>query len=300
MIHYSRQNPVDMCAVRWSFAQSLDRFYNWLNMPVQDVVNIPGERVKIQCYLEDLDESNDVDLTVTVINEISKAEITGLTAITLIPTDLPGKLYEIILDLSLIAVNVLFSVQFDIDYPGEGLNETFKSSCFRIYPGENENLIKIEFSNTVTNRFINGILFEEDLEYYRYLYAKLYNTEITIVDNEQAADFQGNKTLVEKTHQETDIFEIIDMPKKMFMGLIAISENDIIYVNGRPANIEFEQTTESRIGAYEIPFINALMRVTYSDDNGLLEIESRFDDSYLLVKSDSILNVKSDEKLKIQ
>lgn len=301
MIEYSRQNPIDMYAPNWSFNDSLNRFYNWLNQPIQGGARIPPRSVKLQMFAQSPPEGiTGATTTIKVINANTGNEISGVAYGYFVKNVLYYQyIFEYIVDCSLIAINTPFYVEITIDFAVGG-SETTQSSCYTIAQGDNDKLVCIEFANTVDNRPINGIYFDPDATFLFYMYLNKYDTEIEIVEDDQENDFKGNSTLVEKTHSETDIFEVVDMPKKTFMALIAISENDIIYVNGRRANITFDKASEARIGAFEIPFINALMRVTYADDNGLLQVRNVVSPSYLKIKSDSLLNIDNNNNLKIQ
>lgn len=301
MIEYSRQNPIDMNAPNWSFNDSLNRFYNWLNQPIQGGARIPPRKVKLQMFGESHPEGiTGATTTIKVFNTNTGDEISGVAYGYFVRNVLYYQyIFEYIVDLSLIPINTPFYVEITIDF-AVGMIETTRSSCYTISQGDNDKLVCIEFSNTVDNRPINGLYFDPDSTFLFYMYLNKFDTEIEIVEDDEEQDFKGNSTLVEKTHSEADIFEVVDMPKKTFMALIAISENDEIYVNGRRANITFDKATEARIGAFEIPFINALMRVTYADDDGLLIVRNVIEPAYLKIKSDSLLNIDSSNNLKIQ
>lgn len=298
MIYYSSQNPIDLCAVDWTFDDTDGRFYNWKNQPADNLVSIPPRRVRNQIYILDT-EATSIDVIVRVINAKTGIEIPGVTFIYSLPSTLTGMLYEFIVDASLLPVNTKFYVELDVIY-SLVTTDSFRSSCFSIESNELKKLIRIDYGNTVNNRQINGILFFESTFFHRYMYLDKYDTEIEIVDDEESSDFEGNKVLVDKTHQEIDVYDIISMPKKFFMGLVKISENDLIYVNGRKANIRLEKVTESKIGAFEIPYINAFMRVTYADDNGLLDTTPLKDDSFLLINDTDYLLINELNKLKIR
>lgn len=297
MIIYSRQNPIDLCPTVWSFDSSLNKFYNWKNTPIQGITKIPNKQVKLQIYLYDL-AAPLIELAVRVINIETETEISGIAYIIEVPSTYDGVFYQCVIDLSLIPANTKFYIEVDGTYLPEDYTETLRSSCYILSVQDDEKLIKIQFGNTVNNRMINGILFDENALFNWYLYANKYDTEIEIVEDETASDFKGNKVLVDKTHDEIDVFEIVDMPKKKFMGLIAISENDVIYVNGRRANFSFDKVTESRVGIYEICFINAFMRVTYADDDGLLDVRNVPPENLMLIDSENYLNIDSNNKLK--
>lgn len=296
MIIYSRQNPIDMCSTVWSFNDTLNRFYNWLNQPVQSIVNIPARKVKLQLYEDDTDF--EIETAIRVINSQTGDQITGIAYAIEVPSDLSGTLFEYSVDLSLINTGVVFYVQIDVIHVDER-TETIQSSCLKLTTNTDCKLIRIEFANTVNDRLINGILFDTDSTFNYYLYANKFDTDIEILEDDTLQDFKGNTILVDKTHSEIDIFELIDIPKKYFMSLITISENDEIWVNGRRANITFDKATESRIGIYEIPYINALMRVTYADDNGLLQVQNQIEPSFLRINSDGYLRIDIENTLKI-
>lgn len=296
MIFYSRQNPIDMCSTVWTFNDSLNRFYNWLNQPVQSIVNIPPRKVKLQLYEDDTQFT--IETAIRVINAQTGEEITGIAYAIEVPSELTGTLFEYSVDLSLINTGVTFYVQIDVIHVDER-TETLQSSCLRIATNTDCKLIRIEYSNTVNDRPVNGILFDPQSTFNYYLYANKFDTDIEIVEDESVQDFKGNTILVDKTHAESDIYELIDIPKKYFMSLITISENDEIWVNGRRANITFDKATESRLGIYEIPYINALMKVTYADDNGLLKVQNEIEPSFLRINSEGYLSIDSENTLKI-
>lgn len=281
MIYYSVQNQFDLCPVNWTFDDSSGRFYNWKNQPADQIVKIPPRKVRNQLYVYDIEATN-IDLTVRAINAHTGLEIPGIIYIFSIPTSLPGLIYEFFVDASLISPYVNFYLEMDVVYDSER-TDSYRSSCFTVEVNEDDKLIKISYGNTITDRFIDGVLFFEGTFQQRFFYADKYDTEIEIVNDEQSNDFNGNAVLVDKTHKETDVFEIIEMPKKFFMGLLSISENDIIYVNGRKSLINLEKVTEAKIGSYEIPYINALMRVVYSDNDGLLDTANISEADYLLI-----------------
>lgn len=298
IITYSRQNPIDMNSTVWSFDSSLNKFYNWKNQPIQGIVQIPNKAVKIQFRITDEFGNDDMTAQMKIYNAVTGDEISGVSYIVTVPTSLTGVMYEATIDLSLITVNVKINAELTIYDPNTDDTEIYRSSCYKVVSKDDDKLIRIEFGNTIDDRPINGILFDEDATFDWYLYADKYDTEIQIVDDQQENDFKGNSVLVDKTHSEMDIFEIIDMPKKVFMGLIAVSENDVIYFNGRRANFTMEKVTESRIGVFEICFMNAFMRVTYSDDDGLLNIRNNPPASLMLIDSENYLNIDSENKLK--
>lgn len=300
MILYSRQNPIDLCAKTWSFSADNDKFYHWLNQPISEGGKLPPYPVVLQMYCEDASGGETMTITPLIYDSNTGDVITGVMYYNLVPTDLPGNLYDITIDLSLLEPFRPFYLDVEAYDAAADITHYLRSSCFIVVSDEEKFLIKIEYSNTVTNRIINGILFTNGVTYKTYLYAKKWDTKIEIVKDETQSDYKGNSIVVEKAHAETDIFQIIDRPKKMFMQLIAISENDVVYVNGRRAVIHFEQVTESRVGMDEIPFINAFMRVTYADDNGLLTLQDSVEESYLLIKSDAYLLTKANQKLKIR
>lgn len=295
---YSVQNPIDLNPTVWSFDSSVDKFYNWKNTPVQGLVKIPNKAVKLQMNVTNAAGQDDIDSYLTVYNAETGEILSAVAYTNKILGQVTGVIFEYIIDLSLIPAHTKFYIEVEIYDQNEDETDIFNSSCYKISVRDDDKLIRIEFGNTVNNRQINGILFDEDATFDWYIYANKYDTEVEIVDNESENDYKGNTVLVEKTHSETDVFEIVDMPKKLFMGLVAISENDEIKINGRRANFTFEKVTESRVGTFEICFINAFMRVTYADDNGLLDVRNIPPESLMLIDSDNYLNIDSDNKLK--
>lgn len=295
MIIYSVQNQIDLCPIAWTFDDTRNQFYNWKNQPIGAVTAIVPRDIRCQFSISDK-PVNSIISQVYADGQL----ITGVSIVNYIETLETTEIYELLVKGQSLPLNSIFYVQLTVNYTDEDFeSEVFRSSCFKIEQGKEETqLIKIEYSNTVTNRFIGGILFIPDTYRISNYYFKKYDSEIELTEDENEADFQGNNTLINKTHSETDIFEIIDMPKKLFMGLVKISENDIIFINGRRANFNVEKAVESRIGIDEVCFINAYMRVTYADDNGLLEIQSDSTASYLALNSENLMLIDSNNKLK--
>lgn len=296
MIYYSRQNPIDLCPVNWAFDDSDGRFYNWKNQPSDEAVLIPPRKVPNQIYIEDL-QATEIVLDGRIINAYTGEVLTGILNIFSIPTELTGIIYMLVIDVSLIAPHLKFYFELDVIFDGTRTN-SFRSSCFIVQVEDDDKLLRIDYGNTINNRFVSGMLFFEGTYYQRYLYTKKYDTEIEINDDEQSNDFEGNMVLVDKTHSETDVFIIVEMPKKFFMGLVSISENDIIMVNGRKANISLEKVTVSKIGSFEIPFVNAFLRVIYADNDGLLDVQNQTEADYLLINDTDYLLINELNRLK--
>ena len=233
MIIYSVQNRIDMNPIQWVFNDAVDRFYNWKNQPIRNVSPIPARDVKCQFSISDKNVSLITSRVVAAGQQISAASIVlGVDTIDNV------QIFDLLIKPQIVPINTPFYVEIEIEFSDAQFdNESYRSSCFMVRGGSNDaELIKIAFGNTVSNRFIAGILFYPDTLYTWHVYLKKYDGEIETVEDETEADFQGNKIVINKTHNEIDIFELIDMPKKLFMGLLKISENDVIYVNGRRAN----------------------------------------------------------------